>query len=230
MTSGAPAAACPRQQQQAVVRGQRRQQVADHEDRHQQHQRGAPAEPAHQQGHHRRAQHHAHGIGRDQHAGGGDVHADAVGNDREQAHRGELGGTDGEGADGKGQQSGSGIHGGFLRGAGLGKRARSLRASPCRIKPRSGETLLPPLHRWRVALRRVCPDKPCNAEPPAVPGVLDHALTSCRRPARCVRVRGGASAGSATPPAPRSPSRRRCRAWARARPGRPGSVPHRSAG
>ena len=57
-----------------------------------------------------------------------------------------------------------------------------------------------------------------------------HPITSCRHPARDGPPHGAASAGSATPPAPRTPSPHRCTAWARARPGHPGSAPRRSAG
>ena len=57
-----------------------------------------------------------------------------------------------------------------------------------------------------------------------------HPITSCRHPARDGPPHGAASAGSTIPPAPRTPSPRRCTAWARARPGHPGSAPRRSAG
>ena len=53
-----------RHHQAGVVRGQRRQQVADGEDRHQRGQRLARRPPGQQQGHDRRAQHHPHRVGR----------------------------------------------------------------------------------------------------------------------------------------------------------------------
>jgi hypothetical protein len=87
-----------------VARRQGREQVAEGEDGHQRDQCTALAEAAEQQGHDRGAQHHANGIGRHQHAGAGDADVHAFGNHRQQAHGGELGCADAEGADGQGGQ------------------------------------------------------------------------------------------------------------------------------
>ena len=72
-------------------------------------QRRTLAEAAEQQGHHRRAGHDAHRVGRDQHAGGGNVNLHAVGDHGQQAHGGELGRADGERASGQGEQGGRGV-------------------------------------------------------------------------------------------------------------------------
>ncbi len=94
----------PRRDQRPVVRRGRRGEVADHEERHQQHQRRAMAEPRQEQGHHRRPGHHADRIGGDDLPGGRDRDAEIPGNRRQQPHRGEFGGADAEGAEAEGEE------------------------------------------------------------------------------------------------------------------------------
>jgi hypothetical protein len=93
----------PREGEQAVGRGQRAGRVADGEGHHQGDQQGATRELRAKDGKHRSADHHAHGVRRDDVAGARDRDVHAPGDLRKQTHGHELGRADGESAHRQGQ-------------------------------------------------------------------------------------------------------------------------------
>ena len=91
----------PGEHQYVVVTGDGAEQVADDENPHQRHQGCLAWQPRGGQGHERCPDGHAQGIAGHQPAGTGNRYTQVGRHLRQQAHDDELGGTDGEGAQGQ---------------------------------------------------------------------------------------------------------------------------------
>ena len=111
----------PGEHEQVEVGGQRAGGVEDGVRQHQGDEQPATGPPGPEEGQHRGAHHHAHGVRRDDVAGGRDRGPDPAGDLRQQAHGHELGGADREAAQGEGEHGEREVPGGGLRARGGGR-------------------------------------------------------------------------------------------------------------
>ena len=129
----------PGEHEHPVAGGQGAEHVAEHERAHQRQQQAAPRQPGAEVGQHRRADHDAHGVRRDDVARGRDADRDPVSDLRQQAHGHELGGADREPAHGERHDREAevgGAAGGLVRTDGGGGRHQWVKRRPARSDSR----------------------------------------------------------------------------------------------